>query len=47
MMINLNNMKILMKNHKIRDKYWNKNIEYNQNKIMKNLGDKILMRTKK
>ena len=40
-------MKILMKNHKIRDKYWNKNIEYNQNKIMKNLGDKILMRTKK
>ena len=43
MKIIINNMKIIMKNHKIRDKYWNKNIEFSQDKIMINPGDKILM----
>ena len=42
-MIDQRKLKIFMKNHKIKDKYQNKNIEYNLNKIMINLGDKILM----
>lgn len=43
MKIGQNKLKIFMKNHKIKDKYQNKNIEFNQNKIMISLGGKILM----